>query len=354
MKKILSIIGARPQFVKIMPITRAVSSVFQHVIVHTGQHYDDPMSKVFFRDLHIPAPQYNLGVGSGTHASQTAAMLVGLETVLNKERPDLVMVYGDTNSTLAGALAAAKLDLPVAHVESGLRSFNISMSEEVNRVLVDRISALLFCPTRTAMENLANEGIRKGVVHSGDVMLDALLMCKPDANRSVWMMERLGLTKRGYYLATVHRAANTDDRQRLLQILEAFGRLDRPLVFPMHPRTKRAIERFELSLHANVRLLDPIGYLDMLSLEMNARKILTDSGGVQKEAYCLSVPCITLREATEWVETLDNGWNTLVGAETDAIVLAAHARFVPGERGEPYGHGHASENICSILQEKLA
>lgn len=297
--------------------------------MHTGQHYDDAMSAVFFRELAIPEPDYNLGVGSEPHGQQTGAMLTGIEAVLLKELPDWVLVYGDTNSTLAGALAAAKLHIPVAHVEAGLRSFNRRMPEELNRVLTDHISTLLFCPTQTAVENLAAEGITQGVHLVSDVMHEALRWAAERGRTHGTILERLGVREKSYLLATVHRAENTDDPARLRAILDAFAALDEPIVFSIHPRTQVRIEALNLkSQIRNLKSISPVGYLDMVQLEQAARLILTDSGGIQKEAYWLGVPCVTLRDETEWVETVTTGWNVLTGAETERIVRAVRTAIV--------------------------
>lgn len=328
--KIITVVGARPQFIKAAPVSRELRQRHTEVLIHTGQHYDDAMSAIFFRELEIPEPDVNLGVGSGPHGQQTGAMLARIEEILLVERPAWVLVYGDTNSTLAGALAAAKLHIPVAHVEAGLRSFNRRMPEEINRVLTDHISALLFCPTQTAVDNLAAEGITQGVHLVGDVMHEALLWAAERARTHSTILERLGVREKGYLLATVHRAENTDDPARLRAILDAFAALDEPIVFPIHPRTKARIETLGLkSKIANLKSIPPVGYLDMVQLEQSARMILTDSGGIQKEAYWLGVPCVTLRDETEWVETVETGWNVLAGAEKGRIVAAVRSLVAP-------------------------
>lgn len=351
--KVVSVVGARPQFIKAAAVSRVLRSRQAEVLLHTGQHYDSNMSDIFFEELDIPHPDYNLGAGSGTHGAQTAVMLEAIEQVLLAERPDRVLVYGDTNSTLAGALAAAKLHIPVAHVEAGLRSFNRAMPEEVNRVLVDHLSSLLFCPSRTAEENLSREGIHSGVHVVGDVMADALTSAVRRAKRCSKILERLGLTPRAYLLVTVHRAENTTDASRMRAILSAFGRVDERVIFPLHPRTRRLIEDrgLEHLLLPNVHIIEPVGYLDMLVLENRARLILTDSGGVQKEAYWLGTPCLTLRSETEWVETVQAGWNLLVGTQTQAIIDAIHAFQPPAERPLLYGDGQAAERIVALLDQ---
>ncbi len=356
MKKALTIVGARPQFVKLSPVARAFEVRFAHVIVHTGQHYDDAMSKVFFEGLSLPRPDYQLGVGSGTHAVQTASMMTGLERILLKEKPDIVVVYGDTNSTLAGALVAAKLNIPVAHIEAGLRSFNRDMPEEINRIIADRVSHFLFCPTETAMDNLSREGMKDAAHLVGDVMLDALLLHQPLIERHSSVLNRVGVQRGGFYVATVHRVSNTDDVQSLTAILEALDALDASVIFPLHPRTRNimAVHKMDPGRWKNIRFVEPVGYLDMLVLQSGAKKVLTDSGGIQKESYCLGTPCITLRTETEWVETLQNGWNKLVGVDKKAIVDAAMMPPPNVLRKKEYGDGHASDMIADILMNRLS
>jgi UDP-GlcNAc3NAcA epimerase len=354
--KILSIVGARPQFIKAAPVGRALRKSADGILVHTGQHYDHELSAVFFQELDIPEPDVNLGVGSGPHGWQTGQMLMRIEEILLEAKPDWVLVYGDTNSTLAGALAAVKLHIPVAHVEAGLRSFNRRMPEEHNRVLTDHAADLLFCPTQTAVDNLAAEGITEGVHLVGDVMFDALLYNAGLAAQRSDVLRRLDLMTEQYALVTVHRPRNTDHPARLQAILNALEEVGHktPVVFPLHPRTRQAIANLPSSPdldtpHSDLRLIEPVGYLDMLALEQHARVILTDSGGVQKEAYLFEKPCITLREETEWVETVEAGWNLLVGADCETIVAAARD-FRP--RGTPppvFGDGHASERIVAVL-----
>jgi len=350
--RIVTVVGARPQFIKAAPVSRALRRRYTEVLVHTGQHYDEALSAVFFAELELPRPDYNLGVGSGTHAAQTAAMLTGVAQILEAEQPDWVLVYGDTNSTLAGALAAAKLHVPVAHVEAGLRSYNRRMPEEINRVLTDHISDLLFCPSQTAVDHLATEGIMSGVHLVGDVMIDALAYAATHAQTSSDILQRLELTEKGFLLATVHRAENTDDQARLCNILGAFTALDEPVIFPVHPRTRTRISSLARDFPSgapSLRLVEPIGYLDMVRLEQAARLILTDSGGVQKEAYWLGVPCITLRGETEWVETVRAGWNTLVGADRERIVATVRDFRPPSSRPPLYGDGKAAERIADFL-----
>jgi len=358
--KIVTVVGARPQFIKAAPASRALHAVgIEEVVVHTGQHYDPSMSAVFFRELGMGEPAYNLEVGSGSHGEQTGRMLVEIERIITQEQPDVVLVYGDTNSTLAGALAAAKLGTPVAHVEAGLRSFNRNMPEEINRLVADRLSSLLFCPTENAVDNLAREGMTEGVYQVGDVMYDAVLWASGRANyeqgssiRSSTNYElgaRYGVEEGKYLLATVHRAANTDDLANLAGIMSALGRMGEPVVFPLHPRTRKALDEAGIDVAENVKAIEPVSYLEMLSLEKDARVILTDSGGVQKEALWLGVPCVTLREETEWVETVECGWNRLVGADPDRIIEAVGAPRPEGSPPQLYGDGHASERIAAIL-----
>jgi len=348
--RVVSVIGARPQFIKAAVVSRALRQAHTEVLIHTGQHYDANMSAVFFEELDIPAPDVNLGVGSGPHGEQTAAMLAGIERVLLQDRPDWVLVYGDTNSTLAGALAAVKLGIPVAHVEAGLRSFNRSMPEEINRVVADHLSALLFCPSQTAVDNLAAEGITRGVHLVGDVMAEALAFVAERARTRSSVLARLGVREDGYFLVTVHRAENTNDPARLGSILRALDGLQEPVLFPVHPRTLKAIAALGHRPAGHVRYLEPVGYLDMIRLEQSARLILTDSGGVQKEAYWLGVPCLTLREETEWVETVQAGWNVLVGADASRIRQTVGSFVRPAARPALYGDGRAAERCVQALQ----
>lgn len=350
--KIVSIVGARPQFIKATAVSRAIREAHTEVLVHTGQHYDDNMSAVFFAELEIPQPDYHLGIGSGAHGAQTGAMLGKIEQVLLSEKPDWVLVYGDTNSTLAGALAAAKLHLPVAHVEAGLRSFNRAMPEEINRVVADHLSHLLLCPSQTAVDNLKAEGITQGVHLVGDVMADTLGAAAERARQGSIILERLQLAEKKFLLATVHRAENTDDPARLTHLLAAFAQIAEPIVFPVHPRTRKALARLGNPEAAcpNLVLIEPVGYLDMVRLEQAARMILTDSGGIQKEAYWLGVPCVTLRPETEWVETVQLGWNQLTGTATERIVQAAQSFVPPADHPPLYGDGHAARRCVALLE----
>lgn len=348
--KIMSIVGARPQFIKCAPVSRELRKNHQEVLTHTGQHYDPEMSDVFFEELEIPKPDYHLGVGSGPHGKQTGECLGRIEEVLIKEQLDLVLVYGDTNSTLAGGLAAAKLHIPVAHVEAGLRSFDRTMPEEINRVLVDHLSDLLFCPTQTAVDNLRSEGITKGVFLTGDVMVDALEYNKEIARERSKILEKYSLTPGKYLILTVHRPSNTDNPDHMEHIIGAIGDCGLPTIFPVHPRTKKYLISFGLwdRMPGNIIPCDPLGYLDMLAAMGSAGKILTDSGGVQKEAYLLSVPCITLRENTEWVETVEAGWNVLVGADREKIGAMVREFLPSGGHPDLFGSG-ASGKITEVI-----
>lgn len=347
-RKVVSVVGARPQFIKAAPLSRELRTCAEEVLVHTGQHYDVELSQTFFEELHLPRPDYNLGVGSGSQGYQTGAMVQGIEDVLLKEEPDITLVYGDTNSTLAGALAAVKLHIPLAHVEAGLRSFNKKMPEEVNRVVADHCADLLFCPTRTAVDNLSRENIRENVYLTGDVMYDALLF-NLDLARTSPILEELEVVPREYLLTTIHRQSNTDDPEALRRIVTAFARVEKKVVFPVHPRTRKALSGSTIPLSENVISTAPLGYLDFLKLESEAAAILTDSGGVQKEAYLLGVPCITLREETEWVETVEEGWNVLAGTDTEKIVKMAKTLTPKNAQRQLFGDGTAAQKIVTIL-----
>ena len=388
--KIVTIVGARPQFIKAASVSRAIQAFnekgsltdrlsskkkIREIFVHTGQHYDDLLDRVFFEELELPKPDYHLGVGSGSHARQTGVMMERIETVLEREKPEIVVVYGDTNSTLAGALTAAKLNIPVAHVEAGLRSYKRTMPEEINRLLTDHLSALLFCPTAQAVRNLLKEGIKNGkttiVKKVGDVMYDSILYYSKLAEKKSTILKDLNLIPQidssiphsafripNYYLATLHRAENTDDPSRLESILRALSEIGKklPVVLPLHPRTRKMIKDYDLFPESKgIRLIEPVSYLNMLNLEKNARAILTDSGGVQKEAYWLKVPCFTLREETEWVETVRSGWNVLVGTRVKRILeemnqVERRKRIKKGVN--IFGNGRASEKIVEILVRK--
>lgn len=351
--KIATVVGARPQFIKAAPVSRVLRRAHQEILIHTGQHYDANMSDIFFDELHIPRPDFHLGIGSGRHGAQTGAILEKVEDVLIQETPDALLVYGDTNSTLAGALAASKLHIPVIHIEAGLRSFNRRMPEEINRVLTDHLSSRLFCPTETAVKNLAAEGITKGVFQNGDVMYDAFLYNLELAKEKSNVLQTQGLKPKSYVLCTIHRAENTDDPARLTQILKAVSEISVPVVLPLHPRTRKIVHQLGLtSLLDRVKVLEPVGYLDMIALEANTLKLVTDSGGVQKEAYFAGVPCITMRDETEWVETVEVGWNRLTGADEEKI-LEAVERFTPPEhRPTIFGEGKAAEQFVTMLDKE--
>jgi UDP-GlcNAc3NAcA epimerase len=354
-KTVLTVVGARPQFVKAAPVSRALRRRLREVLVHTGQHYDHDMSASFFEQLGIPEPDRHLGIGSGTHGAMTGRMMEALEAVMVEVRPDLVLVYGDTNSTLAGALAAAKLHIPVAHVEAGLRSFDMDMPEEVNRRLTDHVSSLLLCPTTAAVANLRREGLTRGVSRVGDVMMDAILENLARARRSA--KPEVVMPPRTFFLATLHRQENVDDDRRLRDILDSLGRLPLPTLLPLHPRTRKRVEALGLSASGGLRFLRPAPYLEMLLLTSDARAVLTDSGGLQKEAFILGTPCITMRETTEWVETLKAGANRLVGANPSKIRAAVRAlpARVPANRARAlYGGGRAAERIAAVVERWLA
>lgn len=351
--KVVTIVGARPQFIKAWPVGRALHAAgIDEYLVHTGQHYDERMSAVFFDEMGISRPAQNLGIGSASHGAQTARMLEALERILIDQRPDWVLVFGDTNSTLAGALAACKLGIPIAHVEAGLRSFNRSMPEEHNRVLTDHCSELLLCPTRTAVDNLAREGVTRGVHLVGDVMYDAVLHFGAVARERSRIIEECAAAEGEYYLATIHRAYNTESTERLLALLDALDQLDAPVILPLHPRTRAGLKAHASNAtFSRLHLIDPVGYLDMLRLEQGARAIVTDSGGVQKEAYFFGIPCFTLRPETEWVETVASGWNMLVGGEVGFGLAGAVSSFRRPSTQQPrvFGNGDAAQHIATLL-----
>lgn len=349
--RLTSVTGARPQFIKASMVSRALEKAgIGERLLHTGQHYDEEMSAVFFKELGLKEPARNLETGSGTHAVQTAKALAALEEDLIQFRPDAVLVYGDTNGTLAGALAAAKLGLPVFHVEAGLRSFNRDMPEEVNRIVVDRISALLFAPAETAMRNLEKEGLRRNAFLTGDVMCDALKCFKEISRERSKILETLGLAPKSYQLLTIHRPSNADDPRRLGKILDRIAESGIPTVFPVHPRTRKMIPGEDEARYPNIRMTAPAGYLDMLELERHASRVLTDSGGVQKEAYLFKVPCVTLRAETEWEETTRGGWNLLLRNEESFGLLSKDSPR-PGRWEPQYGDGRASEKIAAVITD---
>jgi UDP-N-acetylglucosamine 2-epimerase len=364
--KILTVIGARPQFIKAAMVSRAIRHMpatahgptLHETIVHTGQHYDTKMSRIFFEELEITPPAYNLEVGSGSHAMQTGKIIMRLEPVLIAEQPDLVLVYGDTNSTIAASLVAAKLHIPIGHVEAGLRSYNRIMPEEINRILTDRISTLLFCPTQTSVDILQQEGVTEGVHLTGDVMLDASLHYAAIAEQRSQILSTLHLAPKHYYVATIHRPANADNAERMQCILQALSQLSYPVVFPVHPRTRKGIETLLAQNNvtydpSQLLLIPPVGYLDMLMLERHARVIITDSGGMQKEAYFFQVPCVTLRPETEWTETVEFGWNRLCNIVHSEILDKVRT----ASAGQPiplFGDGQASVKIVDLLWNYLS
>jgi UDP-GlcNAc3NAcA epimerase len=347
--RLVTIIGARPQFVKAAPLSKALAATegVEEVSVHTGQHFDPNMSDIFFEEMSIPSPSYRLDIHGGSHGSMTARMLSAIEEVLNEVRPNAVVVFGDTNSTLAGALAAAKLVVPIVHIEAGLRSFNRAMPEEVNRVLTDHVSRLLFCPTRTAVANLRMEGITNGVHQTGDLMFDATDALRPIARKTSGILDRLGLKRSSYVLATLHRAENTDTADALTRATSFLRDLaeDRPVILPLHPRTAAALKKHNLDPFRGtaVRTIEPVGYLDMLALLEGAALVATDSGGVQKEAYFCSVPCVTMRGETEWVETIETGWNRLWTTEN----------YTPRSSIDEYGDGRSAQKMVEIMLGEL-
>ncbi len=362
---LVTIVGTRPQFVKAAAMSRAIATyntargdpadMVREIIVHTGQHYDHAMSRVFFDELGIPEPDLNLGVGSGSHGVQTARMLEAIENALTSHEHDAVVVYGDTNSTLAGALAAAKLHIPVIHVEAGLRSFNKRMPEEVNRILTDHVSSVLLCPTRAAVSNLQKESITDGVHLVGDVMYDSTLHYQSMINGKTDALASHKIEPLSYLLATVHRAENTDKRSKLSAIFESLGEMasKTPVVVVLHPRTKKKIEDFNVNIAENIKLIDPVSYLSMLQLQLNALGIVTDSGGIQKEAFFLGKPCLTIREETEWIETVDLQANTLAGSDGNTIhrwhANLINGRLQPSKNAMPYGEGNATTKILDIV-----
>jgi UDP-GlcNAc3NAcA epimerase len=364
MINILTIIGARPQFVKAAVLSRLIRSEdwktqIHETILHTGQHYDENMSEIFFRDMQIPKPDIQLHVGGTTHGAMTGQMLIEIEAALFRVKPDMVLVYGDTNSTLSGALASSKHHIPVIHVESGLRSFNMRMPEEQNRILTDHLATWLFCPTDTAVNNLSREGITNGVHQVGDIMLDATLFYQRvlaiEEQQGKNRLSNLNLkhTPEHFLLATIHRAENTDKITRLTQIVEALNEVSCDIILPLHPRTRKKLSELNILLGDNIKAIEPIGYLEMLALEMRADAIITDSGGVQKEAYFLKKPCITLRDETEWIETLEDGWNTLVGADKQLILNALNKLNRPAKQHTLFGTGDAGSKIINLLAHNV-
>jgi UDP-GlcNAc3NAcA epimerase len=351
MKKIVTIVGARPQFIKASSITRSINKrkYLEEVIVHTGQHFDKNMSSIFFDELSISKPKYNLGIGGSSHGVMTGRQLEAIEEVLIEEQPDGVLVYGDTNSTLAGAIAAAKMNIPLAHVEAGLRSFNRDMPEEINRILTDHAANILFTPTLSASSNLANEGIAESnIINVGDVMFDASLFFKEKAYQpDFFSKNKKDLGK--FILATIHRAENTDNIEKLKNIFKALSSSQIPVIIPLHPRTKGKLKDLNIKISDMVHLIDPVGYLEMIWLENNCELVCTDSGGVQKEAYFFHKPCITIRDETEWVELVESGWNKLVGSDNAAIIDGISNFKIPKIHGNLYGNGNSAELIVDVL-----
>jgi UDP-GlcNAc3NAcA epimerase len=354
--KIATIVGARPQFIKSAVVSRNIrhkySEKIEEILIHTGQHYDDNMSKVFFDELNIPSPKFNLGISGGLHGDMTGRMLESIEKILIREEPDWVLLYGDTNSTLAGALAAVKMQIKIAHVEAGLRSFNMQMPEEINRILTDRVSNHLYCPTEASVKNLADEGIKNGVFHVGDVMYDAAVFYGSHCEENNSFLKKLDLSEKKFVLATCHRAENTNELKNILGIIEALVIIsaDMPVVFPIHPRTKVILSNYGISNKLNsLRVIPPVSFREMALLEKSAFAIVTDSGGIQKEAYFYGVPCLTTRYQTEWIETVELGWNRLVGAEKNIIVRAFREIVTPTDRPSIYGDGNAADMILSNI-----
>ena len=356
MKKILTIIGARPQFIKCSPVSKQLKNHFKEILVHTGQHYDENMSRFFFDELKIKKPDYNLNVGSSSHASQTANIMIRLEKVVKKNNPDLIIVYGDTNSTLAGSLVGAKLNIPIAHIEAGLRSFNKHMPEELNRICTDHYSEILFCPSKAAVNNLKKEGITKNVFLVGDVMKDAVLQnIKRIDSKTIRNKYNLN-TNEEYCFFTLHRQENTDDLKRLSKITKMLQLTELKVIFPIHPRTKKIIKRNSIKLPKNVFITEPVSYFESLALQKNAQIVITDSGGIQKEACFLGIPCITLRDETEWIETVQKGYNTIVGTNTEKFEIALKKyskkkKFYSSN--DLYGDGKAAEKIVKILRRNV-
>ncbi len=348
--KIITIVGARPQFVKASVVSKEIRKKHEEILVHTGQHYDYNMSQSFFDELNIPAPDYHLDLKSKTPSERMGEMIQGISEIIQSHKPRLVLVYGDTDSTLAGAIAANKNEVDLAHIESGLRSYDKSLPEEINRILTDHASKLLFCPTEASVSNLKAEGITKNVFLTGDVNFDSIIHFQEIADNKI--LDNLGLKSKEYILATVHRKSNTEDKQILNNILEAFNESKETIVFPMHPRTLKCLKEYNINQNSpNVKIIPPVTYLEMISLEKNAKKIVTDSGGVQKEAFFLKVPCITLRENTEWTETIDNGWNILVGTDKEKIIHAIKNFKPSSSQINYYGDGNASKIICEIIDK---
>jgi UDP-N-acetylglucosamine 2-epimerase len=352
--RVLSVVGARPQFIKAALLSAEFARRgIEEVLVHTGQHYDREMSDVFFEQLEIPEPRHHLGVGSAKHGAQTGEMLKRLEPVVEAESPDWLLVYGDTNSTLAGALAGAKLHVPVAHIEAGLRSFNRGMPEEINRIVADHVADLLLVPNDAAAQQLANEGLTRGVRVVGDLMVDLAKRVAATIPLRPAILEQLQLHPASYCVATIHRASNTDDERTFARLIEGLRGIDLPVVFPVHPRTRALANTMQTGVGDNIILCDPLPYVEMIGLVARSATVFTDSGGLQKEAFVLRIPCVTLREETEWLETLEDGWNVLAGSDPHKIVEASR-RLTPARQGTPYGDGNAARLIVDALEERLS
>lgn len=354
--KVVSVVGARPNFVKAVMVSRQLRKIATEILVHTGQHYDIKLSHIFFEQLGLPKPVYNLEVGSGTHAQQTAEALIRIENVLLKEKPDWVIVYGDVNSTLAGSLAAAKLHIPIAHVEAGIRAYNKEIPEEINRVFTDYVSTLLFCPTQTAVENLAKESIKKGVFNTGDVMYDAVLFYFEKASAQSKIIDKLNLKSKDYLLTTLHRPSTTDNRESLFSVIKALSELDGQVIFPIHPRTRKAIDDAQIKTSfdlSNIEFIEPVSYFDMLILTKNAKIMITDSGGLQKEAYFLKTPCVTCieEEDDEWPELAAARANRMVGTVTEKIIEAVNKPYPAIKDAKEFGDGNAARKMAALLEK---
>jgi len=355
-KKIFIIVGARPNFIKLSPLISNIEFMksFEISIIHTGQHYDAKMSKIFFDDLDMPSPDFFLNVGSNSHAKQTADIMIKFEELISFNKPDLIIVVGDVNSTIACALVASKLKVKIAHIESGLRSFNRTMPEEINRVVTDHISDILFAPSKSALENLRNEGLGKLTFYTGDIMYDSVLRNIKIAEKNLNILKELNIEEKKYYLTTLHRPYNVDDKKRLTEIISAFNCITSKIIFPVHPRTKKTLTKFDIKISDNVIITEPFGYLDFLLLEKKAKKIITDSGGIQKEAYFLKVPCITLRSETEWIETLETRANILITSrKKNKIVEEIEKERTVDFSKNIYGDGNSSKKIVKILKNKI-
>ncbi|HDL01196.1 MAG TPA: UDP-N-acetylglucosamine 2-epimerase (non-hydrolyzing) [candidate division Zixibacteria bacterium] len=350
MKKIVEIVGARPQFIKLAPLSKEIRKYYHEVIIHTGQHFDNEMSKLFFIDLKIPEPRYNFNINGGHHGEQTGKMLIEIEKVLLEEKPDFVIVFGDTNSTLAGSLAAAKLGIKSIHIEAGLRSFNRSMPEEINRIVSDHTSDYLFAPTKTAYNNLKKEGLDDKTFLTGDIMVDSLLQAVKVGDSSV-LKDKYSLAEYDYYLCTLHRPYNVDEPKNLQAILTQLGQLSKTVLFPVHPRTNQIIEKNQISISSNISLIKPLGYLDFVLLQSRSYKIITDSGGIQKEAYILKKPCITLRSETEWIETVELGWNLLINPHKENGISQRIESFLPSKEHKKIFGANVAKKMIRVINK---